>query len=1596
MRRLNLPSLDLTTFKGDAASFRPFMQTFDSNIARNLDSEAEKLLYLLKFTKGKPHDIVQTCVHLPEELGYAQAVKLLSRRYDSQVQTVASLVDKILSLPALRSDDGEGLDDFGIYLRGCANALETLPDGLASVDAKVICKILDKVPYHMVERWRRRADSIEQEEKRSANFRDLVEFIEKEARIATNSSYGRQAFVERVRKHDDKRSTQAPRRVVTGKTMTGSVRPMETVAACLFCDGKHKTEACQKLEQKPQEEQIKFVREKGLCFACLMPGHRSRFCKERKTCGKCGKRHPTVLHEDRAVVPTVTTGHAAPIQIGGSKLQIVRVRVTFGYSKVTTNAFLDSGSTHSFIARSLMNKLQMKRQKTTPLKVSTITREESLASSLVPGLLIEDIDGENVMELPPLYFLEHIPVVAEDVPSQEDVERWSYLQDAGVSLKSLKDGEEIGLLIGGNSASVMEPLEICPSQKGGPYAVRTRYGWVLGGARRQTHTIRVNRISIIEELDLDEQLCNRADMRRGLSVEDVRWCVQMDTGCKRRDDRYEIRLPFREEPRLDDNRQVALQRLDLLKRNFERNPEYAKEYKAIMADLLEMGYVEEAPATTGKWYLPHFGVRSPQKEKVRVVFDCASRYHGMSLNDTLLQGPDLTNPLIDVLVRFREQPYAFTGDIEAMFLQVLVPEPQRDYLRFLWWPQGDVTRQPKEYRNTRHLFGATSSPSCANLALHKTAEDFGHEMEEARKTIRHNFYVDDVLKSVESEEAAVELLNDLKYLCAKGGFKLTKISSNSIQVLKSVPQEERAKNVKDLSLGTEALPVERALGVLWNTRSDNLGFQVDIEKLMKKPVTKRGMLSAMASCYDPLGLVAPCIVSARILIQDLFRLKVNWDDRVPDSTMEAWERWLRELTHLSSCSIPRCLSKGGLVVATELHHFSDASERAYGVVSYLRSVMVNGVVHCALLMSKARLAPVKALTIPRLELAAATLAVKSSVALLRALDVKPVVHFWTDSSTVLKYIRNEKTRYNVFVANRLAVIHDGSLVQQWHYVPSETNPADLVSRGMHASSLIHNNIWQNGPMFLQDRDAQWPAAPEHKEDSDADPEVRTTALTSAVVQEVTPIEKLARHYSDWRRLIRAVALLRLVISEWKARGTRQTPRCSRRLTLMDLEAAERCILIDVQSRHFRSEISELKAGRPVGVSSPLRRLDPWLDEGVLRVGGRLSMSTLPFDSKFPRILPKQDPVVDLLINAAHEKAGHQGRQHVLADLRASFWILGANAAVRRCISRCTKCRKLLRRPEIQKMANLPVERLEVGEKAFTNTGVDYFGPFYVKHGRSLTKKYGVVFTCLAIRAVHIEFADSLTTDSFICALRRFVARRGTVRSLLSDQGTNFTGAEKELRRELADMKKRESEVQDAALRLGIDWQWRFHPPYASHFGGVWERHIRTIRKILNSLLAQQTFSLETLQTLLCEIEAIINNRPLTPVSSDAYDQPPLTPNHLLLLQSVVFPPSSTVWDHRKSWKQAGYLADQFWRRWRAEYLPLLQERAAPTTRSRANVKKGDVVLIVDDSVPRGVWPLGRVEEAFQSADGRVRSVRVRARGTTYDRPITKVVKIIDA
>ena len=307
------------------------------------------------------------------------------------------------------------------------------------------------------------------------------------------------------------------------------------------------------------------------------------------------------------------------------------------------------------------------------------------------------------------------------------------------------------------------------------------------------------------------------------------------------------------------------------------------------------------------------------------------------------------------------------------------------------------------------------------------------------------------------------------------------------------------------------------------------------------------------------------------------------------------------------------------------------------------------------------------------------------------------------------------------------------------------------------------------------------------------------------------------------------------------------------------------------------------------------------------------------------------------------------------------------------------------------MADLPVERVTPDRPPFTFVGVDCFGPYEVKRGRSLVKRYGVLFTCLAVRAIHIEVAHSLDTSSFISSLRRFISRRGEPEVMRSDNGGNFVAGNKELKEAVANWNQKA--IHESLLQRGV--KWIFNPPSGSHFGGVWERCIRTVRKVIGAVLKQQTLDDEGLSTLMCEVEAIVNGRPITKVSDDPDDQQPLTPSHLLLLRSgPVAPPGLFQKEHlysRRRWCQVQYMADLFWKRWVREYLPLLPERQKWVL-PRRNFAPGDIVIVVDDAAHRSKWPLGRIIAVHTNQrDGLVRSVTLKTATSTLDRPVDKIV-----
>lgn len=1276
----------------------------------------------------------------------------------------------------------------------------------------------------------------------------------------------------------------------------------------------------------------------------------------------------------------------------------------------------------------------------------TMGQEKPVSCFVLSDLEVSGLTESKYISLPDVYTHTDIPVTKENVPVEKDLERWPYLRNE-VRLPQID--ADVEMLIGMNAHSAMEPWKIIHSQDDGPFAIKTTLGWVVCGPLKKdndhkpshfSHGASVNRVSVssVDSMllrqynhDFPEQACEE---KSEMSREDIQFMQCVTETTKKIDGHYCIGMPLRnKDVVMPNNKCVAEQRASSLKRKLAKNPGFHDDYKAFVSDLLSKGYAVEVPANERNrndgrvWYIPHHGVVHPQKGKLRVVFDCASSFQGKSLNEELLQGPDLTNSLVGVLTRFRHDHIALISDIEAMYHQVRVPDEDSDLLRFLWWPEGDLNQPLREYKMVVHLFGAKSSPSCANYALRRTAEDGkDRSSPEAVATVLKHFYVDDCLVSASDDEKATSLTTDLIALCESGGFHLAKWSSNSREVLSSLPENERAKEIKNLDLDKDELPMERALGVDWCIESDSFKFRILVKNM---PVTRRGILSVVSSIYDPLGFLSPFILLAKTIVQSLCRIKLTWDEEIPEDVANRWFAWLSDLSQFANFSVRRCIKPEGFgsVVSAQLHHFSDASEKGYGVVSYIRIQNSHGQVHCSFLLGKSRVTPLKPVTVPRLELTAATIAVKMDKLMKQELrmDLKESV-LWTDSTTVLRYIDNDGARFKTFVANRVSTIRENTRPAQWRYVSTSSNPADHASRGMKAEQFMKCQSWIEGPDFLTKDESHWPVLLEFsREISDDDAEVKrkiTVNIINAVNSSTDPLFKLIHHHSNWHRLRKAVAwMLRLKelltnlcerrkifesqtqsqdsqdvkpksvdnhMQKWKS-GLKGT-----HLTVNDTRRAETAIIQFSQRQTFHEELCALQKGDKIKRSSFIVRLDPFLQDGVLRVGGRLHQAALPEHTRHPAILAKNHHVTTLIIRNAHEETGHGGRNHTLTRLRERVWICKGNAAVRRVISKCVQCRKRQAAVGEQKMANLPPDRLQPDHPPFTNVGVDYFGPFEAKRGRARVKRYGVLFTCLTVRAVHIEIAHSLDTDSCINAVRRFIARRGQVEVMRSDNGTNLVAAEHELRKALKEWNQ--SQISEALLQRGVTWI--FNPPAGSHHGGIWERQIRTVRKVLTSVLKLQCLDDECLHTVMCEVEAVINSRPLTKSSDDIDDLEPLTPNHLLLLKGKpALPPGTFQKDDlycKRRWRQVQYISDIFWKRWSREYLPLLQERQKWLEKKR-NVKEGDVVLIVDERAPRGSWLMGKVEKTIPDAQGFVRRVLVKTKTNTLERPIDKLCLLLE-
>ncbi|XP_078493996.1 uncharacterized protein LOC144749513 [Ciona intestinalis] len=784
----------------------------------------------------------------------------------------------------------------------------------------------------------------------------------------------------------------------------------------------------------------------------------------------------------------------------------------------TLYAFLDEGSDSTYCTTSLMRRLGL-RGSPVPLDVKCLFgggRELSRVVSLSIRGIYEDSD----VFLPSVFAVAQLPSLESSIPCNDVVDGYEHLK----GLEFPDPDRHVELLIGAGCKSAHCVVEQRIGGDNEPNAVRTVLGWALVGPEgslqaASTYEARhtYNACCAMETLHQQMKQMFQQDFSeydfpaRPMSVEDKKALEKMEASVTKVRGHYQVALPWKDEERvLPDSREMALKRLMSLKKRFVRDPRLHHMYNLKMNEYLFSGYAVVVPMDCERgipgrtWYVPHHATTG----KFRIVFDCAAKYRGTSLNEKLLSGPDLTNSIVGTLVRFRKYKIAFTGDIKAMFHQVYVNSNDCDAFRFLWWENGDYTKQPLSYRMTVHIFGATSSPSCASFALRRTAKDnIPGVSEEAVESVMKNFYVDDLLKSVETEERALSLIHELDELLSSGGFKLTKYLSSSRYVMDKLNQSELSPSLKTLNVA--CLPTDKTLGIFWNTQTDAFEVKVNVKE---KPATRRGLLSMASQVFDPLGFVQPFLLPVKRVMQQLCEGGIGWDQPIPQHQEDKWFKWVEGLANLESIRVPRWLGLCNTNRSVELHCFCDASELGYGAVCYFRVVSDVGDITCSFVMGKSRVAPLKVVTIPRLELCACVVGVK----LVRQIveesqhQVNRVI-LWTDSTSALQYIFNTTRRFQRFVANRLSVIHELSDSKQWRHVDSKRNPADAASRGLMPDKATGEqvNVWINGPSFLHQSEDSWPVRPSSLPTiPDSDPEVKKeTQSHAAVISVTTPLFK---------------------------------------------------------------------------------------------------------------------------------------------------------------------------------------------------------------------------------------------------------------------------------------------------------------------------------------------------------------------------------------------------------------------------------------------------------------------------------------------------------
>lgn len=1594
--KCKLPKLEIPAFSGEPLEWQGFWDRFKLSIDSNDSvSDVDKFNYLLRFLSGKALSCVKGLTLSSEN--YQQALDLLKERFGNPQVLISAHMDKLIKIKRVREMDNlESLRKLYNEVETCLRNLNSLKVEHTTYGCLLISILKDKLPEELLVTISRGFGGDQWTLERFMKFFDS-ELKAKENCLAFSS-----------RKKGEGKSSEG---YTTCENFHIGGDKMKF--RCVYCLKNHSSSRCDKITDVAARKGI--LERYRKCFICLGGGHIAGKCRSSFVCKKCGGRHHISICS-KSETESTTISH-----VGGTNgilLQTVSSKVSSSPNGSFSNArlLLDNGSQRSYISESLRQKLGLKTIRQERILIKPFGYSEKVARTLDIVQLFVQVDFERSFCLEVICF----PHLCDPLTNQNI----SYALQKFPSLKSLKLADSnpscsdltVDILVGVDYYHNFFTGKIFRT-RGGPTANETYFGWVLSGKISQElpDSSASNLVSHVMKCAVDQREVVTDDLRQDLerfwkveSVQDAEDCVihKFEKDISFNGERYVTKLPFRpDHPPLPDNEFVCTRRLKSMHGKLLKDEGVVLKYDGVIKQYEKERIIERVPdeerynTSNGVHYLPHRGVINEEREttKLRVVFDASCKVgENPSLNNCLYPGPNLISKIFDILLRFRLNPIAVISDIKQAFNQVEIHPEHQDFLRFLWYENPLDSSSPLiSYRFLRLVMGLTSSPFILNATIRHHLQKFEASDSVFVNDFLRDLYVDDCPSGSASLSEAKEFYEKSSSILKSGGFLLRKWNTNSKELQTFFDEKESPE-----SKGSSRL--KKVLGVEWDLDSDEFVFRFgEVISLARSLLpTKRNVLKVAATFFDPIGFISPITARVKTIFQLLCKDKSDWDSDVPPGILSVWNTFLDDITRFGELRVKRFSyvnpSDSSELFST-LHGFCDSSETAYAAVLYLQ-VRTQSTTEVFFLAAKNRVAPLKKMSMPRLELSGCLLLselvsqVKAGFGEKVSVDATKC---WSDSQVALCWLKGKSKSWKPWVENRVVNIRKVVDSDDWSYVPGKDNPADIPTRVCELSDF---DRWFVGPEVLRScesrRDDLFDVVARSKEEdvlveAKKFKDVTTTTVTIEEVQDVSKVLDCKR-FSSFSKLIGTTAYVLRFINTLKARVKRRhgvavdEQQQDGIITAGEREAAE-MLWIKSEQNIIRCLPQFEKLTKSLNLFED--------DNGSLRLKGRFGSTNLDNNVKYPLIISgKESYFTELLVRHCHEQVLHTGVETTLNYLRNRFWIVKGRQTVKSLLRKCVVCKRhqgrTLKPPETP---NLPSFRFE-DSFSFCNVGLDYAGPLYIRETAEAAAKkvYILLFTCATSRAVHLELVPNMKSSAFIRSFERFKSRKGTPRLIINDNFKTF----------------KSTEVKKYLSMLGI--RQKFILPSSPWWGGFYERLVRSVKLSLKKSLGRSLLTYEQLETVLCKSEFVINNRPLTYISSDDLEQS-LTPFHLLFGRNVTHPEEQSLafdvnFTNKEVNRRAKYLNKLIrnsWKSFTSFYLNELRQHHL-NVRQRFSPSPpptvGDIVIIRDDiPLPRHRWRMGKITELITGRDQKVRGVKLLtstdSQVTEASRPLQKIIPL---